>query len=72
MSDKELKDQMDMMAAMTPTDQKIVSGTLKGDTAVLKVTGTLDGKKQYGTIGMRKKSGVWKITKEDWSESPKK
>jgi hypothetical protein len=71
-SDKELKGQMDMMAAMTPTDQKIVSGTMDKDTAVLKVTGKLEGKKQYGTIEMQKKGGVWKITKEDWSESEKK
>ncbi len=71
-SDKELKDQMDMMSAMTPNDQKIVSGTINKDTAVLKVTGKLENKKQYGTIEMQKKGGVWKITKEDWSEKEKK
>jgi len=71
-SDKDLKGQMEMMGAMTPTDQKIVSGTMNKDTAVLKVTGKLEGKKQYGTIGMQKKGSVWKITKEDWSEKEKK
>jgi hypothetical protein len=71
-SDKELQGQMEMMSAMTPTDQKIVSGTMHKDTAVLKVTGRLEGKKQYGRIEMQKKGGVWKITKEDWSETPKK
>jgi hypothetical protein len=71
-SDTDLKGQMEMMAAMTPTDQKIVSGTMNKDTAVLKVTGKLDGKKQYGTIEMKKKGGVWQITKEDWSEKEKK
>ena len=71
-SDKDLKGQMDMMADMTPTDQKIMSGTINKDTAVLKVTGKLEGKKQYGTIEMKKKGGVWKITKEDWSETEKK
>lgn len=71
-SDKDLKGQMEMMAAMTPADQKINSGTINKDTAVLKVTGKLEGKKQYGTIEMKKKGGLWKITKEDWSETEKK
>ena len=71
-SDKDLKGQMDMMAGMTPTDQKIMSGTMNKDTAVLKVTGKGEGKKQYGTIEMKKKGGVWKITKEDWSDKEKK
>jgi len=71
-SDKELKEQMEMMSAMTPTDQKIVSSTMNKDTAVLKVIGKLEGKKQYGTISMQKKGGVWKITKEEWSDTEKK
>lgn len=71
-SDKELKEQMEMMAAMTPSDIRIVSGTLNAETAVLNVNGMQDGKKQYGTIEMKKKGGVWKITKEDWSGTPKK
>jgi len=70
-SDKDFKGQMEMAAAMTPTDQKIVSGTINKNTAVLKVTGKLEGKKQYGTIAMQKKGGAWKITKEDWSEKEK-
>ncbi|MBI5100694.1 MAG: hypothetical protein HZB33_02475 [Nitrospirae bacterium] len=71
-SDKDLKEQMEMVAAITPTDQKIVSGTMNSDKAILKVTGKLEGKKQYGTIEMQKKGGVWKIKKEDWSETEKK
>ena len=63
---------MDMMAAMTPSDIRIVSGTLDADTALLNVTGMQDGKKQFGTIGVKKKGGVWKIMKEDWTETPKK
>ncbi len=71
-SDKDFKAQMEMAAAITPTDQKIVSGTIDKDTAVLKVTGKMEGKKQYGTITMQKKGGVWKIKKESWSETDKK
>lgn len=71
-SDKELKEQMEMMSAMTPSDQKIVSGSININTATLKVTGILDEKKQFGTLELQKKGGVWKITKEDWSETPKK
>lgn len=71
-SDKELKEQMEMMSVMTPSDQKIVSGSINRNTATLNVTGILDEKKQFGTIELQKKGGVWKITKEDWSERPKK
>ena len=71
-SDKDLKGQMEMMSAMTPTDQKIVSGTMNKDKAVLKVIGKMEGKKQYGTIEMKKKGGLWKITKEGWSDTEKK
>ncbi len=70
-SDKEFKEQMEMAAMLTPSNQRIISGTADEDTAVLKVTGTLEGKKQYGTVQMQKKDGVWKITKEDWSEERK-
>ncbi len=71
-SDKDLKGQMEMVAAMTPTNQKIVSGTMNKDRAALRVTGMLEGKKQYGKIEMQKRGGVWKITKEEWSETEKK
>ncbi len=71
-SDKELKEQMEMVNALTPTDQKILSGAIDGNTATLKVTGMLEGKKNYGTVELQKKGNVWKITKENWSESPKK
>lgn len=71
-SDKELKEQMEMISAMTPSDQKIVSANMNKDTAGLKVIGKLEGKKQYGTISMQKKGGVWKITKEEWSDTEKK
>jgi hypothetical protein len=71
-SDKEFREQMEMAAAITPKDQKILAGTINKDKALLKVTGILDGKKQYGAIEMQKKGGVWKITKEDWSETEKK
>ena len=71
-SDKDLKDQMEMMSAMTPTDQRIMSAKTNKDTAVLKVTGTLEGKSQYGTIEMKKKGGLWKITKEEWGDKWKK
>ncbi len=71
-SDKEFKQQMEMAAALTPSDQKILSGTMNGNTATLKVTGILEKKKQYGTIELQKKGGVWKIRKENWTESPNK
>ncbi len=71
-SDKELKEQMEMVSAITPSGQKIVSAGMKGSTATLNVTGVSEKKKLYGLIELQKKGDVWKITKEEWSESPKK
>ncbi len=61
-----------MVAAITPTDQKIISGTVNKDKATLNVTGMLEKKKHYGKIELQKEGGIWKITKEDWAGSSKK
>lgn len=69
-SDMELKEQVEMMNAMTPENVKIESGYAKEDKAVLYLMGTMDGQNQYGTVGMEKKNGEWRIIKENWSDKP--
>lgn len=69
-NDEELKDMIEFMAELTPKDLKITKGFVKGDRAVLYVTGTLEGEKQYGTVEMIKKEGSWRVKEESWSDTP--
>lgn len=69
-SDMELKEQVEMMNAIMPENVKIEAGYAKEDKAVLYLTGTLDGQKQHGTIGLEKKNSEWKIIKENWRDKP--
>ena len=68
--DEQLKGMLEMMAAMTPKDVKIAEGYVKGDVAVLYLTATQDGKPRYGTVEIRRASGVWWGVKESWSDTP--
>jgi hypothetical protein len=69
-NDEELKEMIEFMAELTPKDLKITKGFIKGDRAVLYVTGTLEEEKQYGTIEMIKKEGSWRVKEESWSDTP--
>jgi hypothetical protein len=68
MSDEDLKAGLELMAAMTPQKISIDDGFIDGDSAVLYVSGSVDGKKQYGTIRMTKGDGVWRATDQKWSD----
>ncbi len=70
--DSELKEMLEFMAKTTPKNQKITKGYIKGDRAVLYVTGTLEGETQYGTMEMVQKDGIWLMKNESWSNVPPK
>jgi hypothetical protein len=70
MSDEDLKAGLELMAAMTPAKISIEDGYINGDGAVLYVSGSVDGKKQYGTVRMTKGDGVWRATDQKWSDKP--
>jgi hypothetical protein len=72
MPDAELKEAAEMLAAMSPSNQKIVDGYIQGDSAVLYVTGDDAGTKMYGTIPMKKTGGIWRAVKPSWSNTPPK
>jgi hypothetical protein len=69
LSDEDLKKGLEMMAALSPEKIKIEDGYVSGDDAVLYLTGTLGGEKQYGTVRMEKSSGSWKPAGEKWSNT---
>jgi hypothetical protein len=70
MPDEELKKGLELMAIMTPAKVTINDGYVKGDTAVLYVSGTQEGQKQYATIRMARSSGAWHVGDEKWSDKP--
>jgi hypothetical protein len=71
-SDEELRNMLELMAAMTPDKLTIVEGYAKGEAAVLYVTGIEEGQKRYATIRMSRVGGQWVSTKEKWSDQPEK
>jgi hypothetical protein len=71
-SDDELREMMEFMAALTPKDPVITRGYTKGDRAVLYLEGALEGEKQFGTVELVMKGNVWSILKEHWSNMPPK
>ncbi len=71
-SDRELRQMLKLMAAMSPSDTKITKGYIKGEMAVLYLEGVLDGKKQYGTVVLAENGRIWKVAKEHWGNSPPK
>jgi len=70
LNDEEIKEMLEFMAAFTPKNPKITKGFIEGNRAVLYVTGSLEGEKQYGTIEMIKKDGSWRVKEESWSDTP--
>jgi hypothetical protein len=69
-SDEELKQGLELMAAMSPPKINVDDGYVAGDSAVLSVSGIVDGEKQYGTIRMVRSEGAWRMTKQKWSNKP--
>jgi hypothetical protein len=72
MPDAELREAAELLAAMSPSNIKFADGYIKGDDAVLYLTGTEGTEKMYGTIPMKKTGGVWRAVKPSWSNTPPK
>jgi len=71
-SESELRQMLEFMAAMSPSDPKIIKGYIRGERAVLYYEGVLDGEKQYGTVEFARKGRIWKVAKEHWGNTPPK
>ena len=70
MPDEDLKKGLELMAMMTPAKVTIDDGYVKGDAAVLYVSGTQEGQKQYATIRLTRSAGAWRVGAESWSDKP--
>lgn len=72
MSDGDLRDMMDFMAAIAPVTPKIARGFVKKERAVLYVEGAVEGAKRYGTVELRAHGKRWYVVDESWSDKPPK
>jgi len=70
MTEEELRQALEFMAALAPDNPRIIRGYVKGSSAVLYLEGIQDGEKQYGTVEFIEKNNVWRILKEEWSNTP--
>jgi hypothetical protein len=64
-----LKAGLEFMAEMEPDAPKITSGFIRGDRAVLYVTGVKENVAQYGTVEVARRNGAWLVTRQSWSDS---
>ncbi len=71
-SESELRQMLEFMAAISPSDVKIIKGYIRRERAVLYLEGVLDGEKQYGTVELAMKGRIWKVAKEHWADTPPK
>jgi len=54
------------MAAMTPTDLKVLGGSTDGQMAILEVEGMMDGEPVKGEVTLEKMGDFWMATKSAW------
>ena len=68
--DPSFKDQfaedLEFMQMMTPTEVKVIGGSSDGGTAILQVTGTMEGETAKGEITMEKTDRGWFNTDASW------
>ncbi|REJ85547.1 MAG: hypothetical protein DWQ36_02870 [Acidobacteria bacterium] len=50
---------LELMALMTPQDVEIVSGSISGDEAVLRIVGTMEGEPVKGEVTMTRQGDLW-------------
>ncbi|MEM7222322.1 MAG: hypothetical protein AAF495_05045 [Pseudomonadota bacterium] len=62
LSAAEAKEQMEFLQFMTPTDVKILSGSLDGENAFLEIEGMIEGEKVNGEITMTQMGEFWMPT----------
>lgn len=67
-----LKAGLEFMASMQPDQPKITRGFVRGDRAVLYVTGVQEKEPQYGTVEVVLNNGAWVVMRQSWSDTPPK
>ncbi len=66
MDDEEVKASLEFIQAMTPTEVTVLGGSSDGDTAILKVTGVMDGEAVKGEVTMQKMGDRWIAAGSSW------
>ena len=59
LDDPEAAEQLEFLAAMTPTDVRILGGSIDGDTAILQVEGSMDGEPAAGDVTLERHGELW-------------
>ena len=64
--EEEVREGLEFMKMMTPTEIEVLGGSSDGETAILNVTGTMDGQAVKGEITMSFTGGRWVTTNAAW------
>lgn len=64
--DPNAKKMIALIKMMSPTDVKFLKLSETGDTAILAMSGAVDGKPQSGYVKFTKEGGAWKVSEESW------
>ena len=63
---EDAQDNIGFIQMMTPTDVEVVGGSSDGETAILQITGTMDGESVTGEITLVHQDGLWMATGSAW------
>jgi hypothetical protein len=64
---EDAQDNIGFIQMMTPTNVEIVGGSSDGETALLEITGTMDGESVTGEITLVHQDGLWMATGSAWN-----
>jgi hypothetical protein len=59
---EDIQEELEFMKLMTPTDVKILGGSSDGETAILQVTGMMDGEAIEAEVTLTRSDGHWNTT----------
>ncbi len=64
--EEQVKEDLEFMKMMTPTEIEVLGGSSDGETAILNVKGTMDGQEVTGEITMAFTDGRWVTANASW------
>lgn len=62
----DIAEELEFIKLMTPTDVVVVGGSSDGETALLEVTGKMDGEPVKGEVTLVRQAGTWVSTNASW------
>ncbi len=64
---EDVRGDIEFIQMMTPTGVEVVGGSSDGETALLQITGTMDGESVAGEITLVHQDGLWMATGSSWN-----